>query len=93
MVIFRGKGLGITKVEKDKWDKRIHVRFQPVAWCNEEIMIDWTRTQWGNYLTNPPTPGSTGKVLIADVHRAQQTENVKTLLARTKTALVNILGG
>ena len=32
-------------------------------------------------------------VIIADVHRAQQTKTVKTLLARTKTALVNIPGG
>ena len=63
LVIFRGKGLRITKAEKDKWDGRVHVRFQPAAWCNEEIMIDWVCTRWGSCITNPSTPGSTGKVL------------------------------
>ena len=68
LIIFRGKGLRITKAEKEKWGKRVHVRFQPAAWSDEDIMTDWIRTQWGNCPTNAPTPGSTGKVLVADVH-------------------------
>ena len=48
-------------------------------------MLDWIHTQWG-CLTNPSTPGSTGKVL-------QQTDSVKSFLAKLKTAPVNIGGG
>ena len=55
-------------------------------------MLDWIRTQWGNCLTNPSTPGSTGKVLVADSHCAQQTDSVKSFLAKTKRAFVNIGG-
>ena len=44
-------------------------------------------------LLNPSTPGPTGKTLVADVHCAQQSDTVKSLIAKTKTALVNIGGG
>ena len=93
LVIFKGKGLRILKAEKEKWDKRVHDRFQPSAWCDEGIMLDWINTQWGNCLTNPSTPGSTGKVLVADSHCAQQTDSVKSFLAKMETALVNVGGG
>ena len=53
-------------------------------------MIQWIREDWGNYFDNPPTPGSDGKILVADVHRAQQTPTVKSLLSKCKTSLVNI---
>ena len=39
------------------------------------------------------TPDSTGKILVADIHRAQQTEKVKQLLARCKTNLCHLPGG
>ena len=38
--------------------------------------------QWGNIFTNPPTADSTGKILVADVHRAQQTDGVKAMLKK-----------
>ena len=56
-------------------------------------MMDWIKTDWGNFFTNPSTPGSDGKILIADIHCAQQTENVKLFLSKCKTVLTNILGG
>ena len=34
------------------------------------LMLDWTSQQWNNCFINPPTNGSSGKILIADVHRA-----------------------
>ena len=73
LLIFRGKGLRIKSSEKQQWDKRVAVDFQPSAWCDEQVMLTWIRNSWGNYFQNPPTPGSDGKQLIADVHRAQQT--------------------
>ena len=46
-----------------------------------------------NYFTNPPTPGSSGKILVANVHRAQQTTNVKKLLQNKSALLINVPPG
>ena len=56
-------------------------------------MVKWIQSEWNNLFLNPSTPGSDGKILVADIHRGQQTENVKKLLARCKTKLVNAPGG
>ena len=55
-------------------------------------MKDWIQNDW-NVFCNPATPGSSGKLLLTDIHQAQQTPEVKTMLARCKTQLVNIPGG
>ena len=68
LVIFRGKGLRITCKEQEAWDRRVQVAFQPKAWCDESMMKKWISEQWGNIFINPPTTGSTGKILVADVH-------------------------
>ena len=65
---------------KSRWDKRVKVTFQPQAWCDENIMKKWVSEDWNSMFLNPPTPGSSGKILFADVHTAQQTDGVKTLL-------------
>ena len=83
----------ISPDEKKVWDSRVTVFFQKNAWCDEEVMIKWIKTEWNNFFLNPPTPGSDGKILVADIHRAQQTDDVKRLLARCKTKLVNVPGG
>ena len=56
-------------------------------------MKEWTANEWANYFTNPLTPGSSGKILVADVHRAQQTANVKMLLQNKSTLLINVPPG
>ena len=89
-LIFRGQGKRIKPAEKSSWDKRMKVYFQTNAWCDEEIMKRWTAQEWGNIFTNPATPNSSGKILVADVHTAQQTDGVKHLLQKTKTTLVNV---
>ena len=33
------------------------------------------KEDWGNIFLNPAASGSTGKILFADVHAAQQTED------------------
>ena len=42
---------------------------------------------------NPLTTGSTGKLLVADVHRAQQTDGIKALLKKKNTEFVNVPPG
>ena len=44
---------------------------QSKAWCDEAVMKRWVKEDWGNIFLNPVTPGSTGKILLADVHAAQ----------------------
>ena len=81
LVIFCGKGLRMSKQEKTQWDKRVCVSFQPNAWCDQQVMKDWIQNDCNNVFCNPATPGSSGKLLLADIHRAQQTPEVKTMLA------------
>ena len=67
--------------------------FQEKACCDEPIMLDWVSQQWNNCFINPPTNGSSGKILIACVHRAQQTDEVKCILKKKKADLNNVPPG
>ena len=62
--------------------------FKKRAWCDEPIMLDWISQQWNNHFIKPPTNGSSGKILIAGVHRAQQTDKVKYILKKTDLRLL-----
>ena len=93
LLIFRGKGMRINQEERRKWDKRVSVKFQEKAWCDERIMKDWISEHWGNTLVNPKTVGSDGKILFADVHTAQQTQAVKIMLRKCDTTLINVPPG
>lgn len=53
------------------------------------VMNVWVEHKWGNEFTNPPQAGSSGKILVPDVDRAQQTNEVKKLLQKKKTLLIN----
>ena len=56
-------------------------------------MKSYVSEDWHNHFLNPDTPGSTGKILFADIHRSQQSSSLKQLLHKNKTVLINILGG
>ena len=92
-VVFQGKDLRISAKEKQSYDRRVKVMYQEKAWCDEEIMKEWISTEWANPFKNPIGQNSDGKVLIADAHRAQQTNSVKELLKKQKTSLVNVPPG
>lgn len=92
-IIFRGQGKRIAKSEQESWDSRVRVMFQKKAWCDEVIMKEWVASEWANVFTNPHTASSTGKILVADVHTAQQTDDVKAALCKYKTELVNVPPG
>ena len=83
-----------------KWEcsnmeqKRFAAIFQIKAWCDEEATKKWVSEQWGDSLLNPPTNGSSGKILFAQIHKAQQTDTVKIItLKKHKTTLINVPGG
>ena len=56
-------------------------------------MKEWAHDEWVNIFPNPPTNGSTGKIIVAGVHRTQQTDSVKILLESKKKILVNVPQG
>ena len=41
-------------------------------------MLDWISQQGNSSFINRPTNGSSGRILIVDVHRAQQIDKVKS---------------
>ena len=45
-------------------------------------MVTWIQSDWGSDYSNPTTPGSDGKLLIADINRGQQTPKVKYFIRR-----------
>ena len=53
-------------------------------------MKEWISIKWENPFKNPIGQNFDGKILIADVHRAQQTNSAKELLKKDKTSLVNV---
>ena len=63
--------------KKKGWDRRVKVVFQPKAWYDENIMKSWVSEDWANHFLNAATQGGTGKILLADVHGAQQTSSIK----------------
>ena len=66
MVVFRGKGLRINSQERNRWDKRVVVKFQENAWVNEDISLRWAQSIWRQPTFEP-------RLLILDVHTAQKT--------------------
>ena len=90
LLIFRGKGLRISQVEKTKYDRRVRVQFQENAWCDEAQMLNWVNHIW----KRPFSPDvEKPKLLIADVHKAQKTEKVLHALEACKTTVVLVPPG
>lgn len=56
-------------------------------------MKEWAHDKWANIFPNPPINGSTGNILVAEVHRTQQTDSVEILFQSKKTILVNVSPG
>ena len=79
--------------EKQCHDRQVKVMHQKKAWCDQEIMKERIFTKWANPFKNPNGQNSDGKILIADVDRAQQTDSVKELLKKHKIPLVNVPPG
>ena len=67
--------------------------YQEKAWCHQDFMKEWISTEWANPFKNPVRRNSDGKILIADVHRAQQINSVKELLKKHKASLVIVPPG
>ena len=87
LVIFCGKGKRIPFTEQLRYDRRVVVRFQPNAWCDEDIMQFWIKNCWKQACSGPMH-------LVLDVHRAQKTEEIQDLLeAESNTSVTYVPGG
>ena len=79
LLIFRGKGLRISQAERKEHDRRVVVKFQENAWCDERLMEYWVSDMW----RRPLAPKAQNpKLLIADVHKAQKTPGIMNKLKR-----------
>ena len=70
LLSFEDKVYELMRPTTKKSDRRVKFVFQPKAWCEMNIMKSWVSEDWDNHLLNPTAPGSTGKFLFADIHRA-----------------------
>ena len=78
----------ISEKEKKQYDGRVVVRFQVNVWCDELVMKFWVTSMWKRPFRKDERRK---KILVADMHRAQTTEDVKQLLEKdcqTEIALV-----
>ena len=90
MIVFRGKGLRISDSEKRNWDHRVVVRFQENAWVDEDTMKFWVRHMWRPWTTLVDT---SPKLLVADVHRAQKTDDVLKMFREYNTTIALVPAG
>jgi hypothetical protein len=61
-IIFRGKGLRISPVERKSWDARVDVYFNEKAWANRQFCEDWANKTFGPAVKHNPC----AKLLFAD---------------------------
>ena len=84
LVIF---GQRIQQLERQKYDCRVTVQFQPNAWCDEAMFLFWARHMWRRDVAER-------KLLVIDSHRAQLTQNaLKVMDEACNTSVVSIGGG
>lgn len=82
-IIFRGQGKRIPLQERVKYDKRVTVAFQSNAWCDEKLMEQWIVNSW-----KPED-----SLLVLDVHRAQKTDHIQSLLQQCGTVPIFVPPG
>ena len=58
-----------------KYDKHVHVKFQENGWCDEATMAYWIKNCWKPKVADE-------MMLVLDVHRAQKTEHINSLLVK-----------
>ena len=80
LLIFRGKGKRISLKEQLEYDKRVVVRFQPNAWCDQPVMNYWVKNCWKPNIKEEA-------LLVLDVHKAQKTGDITDALAECEPLL------
>lgn len=82
LIISPGVETKIMKSNKAKlWDSRVTVRFQPNAWADETIMVDYLKKLWTPAVALNPGQFTVGnkepRMLLLDVQKALKTDKFK----------------
>ena len=75
LLIFQGTGKRTALSELVRYDQRVVIKFQPNAWCDEDMMKFWVQQMKAPICDGPIH-------LILDVHRMQTTEDIQTIFAQ-----------
>jgi len=87
LIFFRGKGVGPTILaEKQLYDSRVVVKFNPTAYANSSNMLEWLDEQVVPILEDQPT------ILAMDLFAAHRTEEVLDTL-RAHDITVSVIPG
>ena len=92
-IIFRGQGKRVSKTEKMHGIQGYVSCFKTKLGVTRQSCKAWIDREWSNTFTNPHNPCSSGKILVADVHTAQQYRSCKDSSGKYKTELVNVPPG
>ena len=79
-IIFRGKGLRLRQSERESWDSRVNVLFQPKAWADNSICLSWAN----DIFAKAVTPGA-ASVLFCDSLVHQTTDDFRKSLLKSDT--------
>lgn len=83
-VIFRGKGLRLSKAERAAWDPRVYVQFQKNAWADDQYCVDWVKAEFASFRSKYCNPKQQC-VLFADNLSGHVTEEFKDALSECDT--------
>ncbi|CAB1096451.1 unnamed protein product [Ectocarpus sp. CCAP 1310/34] len=93
-IIFRGKGTGITKVEKVAYDKRIDVFFQPKAWADSDFCMQLLERSFRpSRMVDGKVPEEQSLLLADNLHGQTTEEFRKNLHKECNTLLWHLLAG
>eukprot|EP00794_Sanderia_malayensis_P013638 gene13638-15064_t len=81
-IIFRGKG-NVPKKEKDAYDKRVHIYWQPSAWMDSNVALKWVKNTFA-----PAVCKKSENVLFLDNLSCQMTQQFHSACKQFASTLV-----
>ena len=77
------------------------MQFQPNAWVDELVMVEWLNQQWKLSVYTLSTAGhmesilnnQVPRMLVLDVHRAQKTDRIKSTFKSLNTIMAMVPSG
>ena len=86
-ICFRGQGKRISQMEKDSWNKYVHVRFQPKAWYDEMTCLLHAAERMPSITANARRAGRESVVILDNLFGQTTKEYRRILWARSRCAV------